>query len=79
MVFENTKNTILVLSDSFCSPNLVFIVFSVFYEKKLGTKCGLPAFFILLIFKNRNQFSKITTKQTLGLLYLIFIIENTLK
>ena len=59
MVFENTKNTILVFFENCsCYLDLVFYVFSVFCHnsEKLGTKRVFPILLVLLVFENRKQF-----------------------
>ena len=48
-----------------CYLNLVFAVFSVFFEKK-KTKYVLHVFLILLVFENKKQFSKAVIKHSLN-------------
>ena len=59
-IFENTNNTILMLSEKcYCYKKLMFFVF--FQNKKLRTKQVL-IFLILFIFYNTKHFSKILIK-----------------
>ena len=62
---ENTHNTIFVFSKNCsCFLNLVFSVF--FKTKKLGTKCVLRIFLVLLVFENENNFQKQEPKGMFG-------------
>ena len=63
---ENTHNTVFMFSKKcFCFINLVF---SVFFKtkKKLGTKCIIPIFLVLLVFENENNFQKQEPKGMFG-------------
>ena len=58
--FENTKNTICVLTFSkkgYCYLNLVFFGFSMLFKKK-KIKYVLYLFLVLFVFQNKKQFLK---------------------
>ena len=62
-IFENTENTISVLCEN-CYLNLVFLCAFQNKIKNWEPSMFFMFFFVLIVFYNKKQFSKIETKYT---------------
>ena len=77
LVFENTKDTILMLSKKCsCYLNLLFFVFSIFFStKKLGIKLVLCILFVPLVFRTKNSFHALILSK-FSACYILYVFQN---